>query len=132
MKPTLPALLLTLSFTAVVAAQDTRHVVEPTIPPVCTVLPAALHATANQLAEADENKLDTARIQKALDACGAGKAVELKPAGASNAFLSGPLELRDGVTLLLDKGVTLYASRNPKDFDTVPGGCGVSGADMHP
>ena len=40
--------------------------------------------------------------------------------------------MREGVTLLLDKGVTLYASRNPKDFDTVPGGCGISGPDSHP
>ncbi|HVG26166.1 MAG TPA: glycosyl hydrolase family 28 protein, partial [Acidobacteriaceae bacterium] len=52
--------------------------------------------------------------------------------GEKNAFLSGPLELREGVTLLVDKGVTLYASRNPKDFDTSPGGCGTSGPESRP
>ena len=113
-------------------AQDTRHIVEPTIPPACTALTANLHAANNALSEADESKLDTARIQSALDQCGAGKAVELKADGAHNAFLSGPLELREGVTLLLDKGITLYASRNPKDYDTVPGSCGTSGAQSRP
>ena len=108
-------------------AQDTRHVTEPVIPPSCKVLQADLQATNNALAEADEGKLDTQRIQSALDTCAPGKAVELRAAGGNNAFLSGPLELREGVTLLVDKGVTLYASRNPKDFDTVPGGCGTSG-----
>lgn len=113
-------------------AQDTRHVTEPVIPPSCTVLSANLHATNNALAEADETKLDTQRIQSALDSCTQGKAVELRPDGEHNAFLSGPLELREGVTLLIDKGVTLYASRNPKDFDVVPGGCGTSGPESRP
>jgi polygalacturonase len=67
-----------------------------------------------------------------MDSCEQGKAVELKPAGSANAFLSGPLQLRDGVTLLIDKGVTLYASRNPKDFDIVPGGCGTMGPESKP
>ena len=100
---------------------------EPVIPPSCTVLRADLKATNNALAEADESRLDTQRIQSALDTCPIGKAVELRADGEHNAFLSGPLELREGVTLLVDKGITLYASRNPKDFDVVPGGCGVSG-----
>lgn len=113
-------------------AQDTRHVTEPVIPPSCTVLKANLHASNNALAEQDETRLDTQRIQSALDACTPGKAVELRPDGEHNAFLSGPLELREGVTLLIDKGVTLYASRNPKDFDTVPGTCGTSGPASRP
>ncbi len=113
-------------------AQDTRQVSEPKIPASCVVLSAQLLATNNALAEADEAKLDTERIQKALDGCALGKAVELKADGDKNAFLSGPLELRSNVTLLLDKGVTLYASRNPKDYDTVPGGCGTSGTESRP
>lgn len=113
-------------------AQDTRHVTEPVIPPPCTVLRADLTATKNALAEADEGKLDTQRIQSALDSCAPGKAVELRADGGHNAFVSGPLELREGVTLLIDKGITLYASRNPKDFDTVPGGCGTSGPESRP
>jgi polygalacturonase len=113
-------------------AQDTRQVTEPKIPPSCTVLRAELHATNNALAEADEEKLDTLRIQKAMDKCAPGKAVELRSAGENNAFLSGPLQLREDVTLLIDKGVTLYASRNPKDYDVVPGSCGTSGPDSRP
>lgn len=114
------------------AAQDTRHVTEPRIPPACTVLKANLHATNNALAEADETRLDTQRIQAALDSCGPGKAVELARDGGPNAFLSGPIEMREGVTLLIDKGVTLYASRNPKDFETSPGTCGISGPEARP
>lgn len=113
-------------------AQDSRQVTEPKIPPPCTVLKSQLHATTNVLAEADETKLDTARIQSAMDSCGAGKAVELRADGERNAFLSGPLELRDGVTLLVDKGVTLYASRDPKEFETSPGTCGISGPESRP
>jgi polygalacturonase len=88
----------------------------------------------------DEDKLDTERIQRAIDECGAGKAVELSiytytnvqaDAGVFyNAFLTGPLDLREGVTLLLDKGVTLFASRDPKVFDMAKPGepqrCGTA------
>lgn len=119
-------------YTFAAAAQDTRHVTEPKIPPACTVLKANLHEANNALAGADETKLDTERIQSAMDHCGQGKAVELRGDGERNAFLSGPLELRDGVTLLIDKGVTLYASRNPKDFETSPGTCGISGPESRP
>ena len=83
------------------------------------------------LKEADEANADTARIQGAVDnfaaKCKPGQAVELA-AGVkgANAFLSGPLELKEGVTLLVDKGVTLFASRDPKDYDMpvqrMPGG----------
>jgi polygalacturonase len=123
-------------------AQDTRTVTEPKIPAVCTKLEARLNSTAGPFAldSADEDKLDTERIQKAIDGCGAGKAVEL--AGVfgpykgqpGNAFLAGPLELREGVTLLIDEGVTLYGSRDPKVYeypnpDAKPGDpiiCGTS------
>jgi len=106
-------------------AQDTRNVTEPVIPPSCTVLTAQLSSDHGSFADADEAKLDTARIQGAMDQCTKGHAVELKGDGGKNAFLSAPLELRAGVTLLVDKGVTLYASRNPRDYDLGPGTCGV-------
>lgn len=126
------ALALSIYCSWPIRAQDTRRVTEPVIPSSCTVLRADLHATNNALAESDETKLDTQRIQSALDTCSPGKAVELRANGERNAFLSGPLELREGVTLLIDKGVTLYASRNPRDFDVVSGGCGISGPDSRP
>ena len=47
------------------------------------------------LAYEDETKLDTERIQDALDRCPPGGAVVLKKASERlDAFLSGPLELR--------------------------------------
>jgi polygalacturonase len=94
--------------------QDLRKVSEPVIPQSCTVLTAARPSI-------DEDKPDTARIQEALDKCPAGQAVEL----SGKIFLAGPLQLRAGVTLLLDRGTTLYASRNPRDYDLTPGSCGI-------
>ena len=106
-------------------AQDTRTVTEPAIPAPCATLDARLSATGTVLAEADESRLDTVRIQQAIDGCASGKAVELKSGAGHNAFLSGPLELRRGVTLLVDAGAILLASRNPRDYDIEPGVCGT-------
>jgi polygalacturonase len=114
-------LILTLAAVCM-RAQDTRIVAEPAIPPSCKILLAALQPP---LAEADENKLDTARLQQALDQCPAAHAVALKADGPHNSFLTGPLQLRQGVTLLVDAGVTLLGSRNPRDYDVSPGSCGV-------
>ena len=105
-------------------AQDTRTVTEPVIPPSCTVLKAQLVSDKGSFADADEAKLDTARIQDAMDKCAKGNAVELAGDGAKNSFLSGPLQLRAGVILLVDKGVGLYASRDAKVFETAPDACG--------
>lgn len=124
---TLLALLPVAS--AMGVAQDTRHVTEPVIPPTCVVLKAQLKATNNALRDEDEQKLDTKRIQDAMDHCGEGTAVALVSDGANNAFLSGPLDLRAGVTLLVNKGVTLYASRDARLFDATPGTCGITGPD---
>jgi polygalacturonase len=112
-----------LAVTALAAgAQDTRNVTEPVIPPSCTVLEAKLPA---KLSDADEAKPDTLRIQDALAHCAAGKAVELKATGQSRAFLAGPLQLLAGVTLVVDGGAILYASRNPRDYDISLSSCGV-------
>lgn len=92
--------------------QDLRHVTEPVIPKSCVVL------TAGAM---DENQPDTARIQGALDKCPSGQAVEL----TGKVFFSGPLQLRAGVTLLVDGGTVLNASRNPRDYDVSPGSCGT-------
>jgi polygalacturonase len=118
-------------------AQDTRQVTEPTIPASCVQLPAQLRAMSDKLAEADESKLDTARIQGALDKCKPGMAVELKPSSGNNAFLTGPLEMRTGVTLLIDEGVTLFGSRDAKvyeskDANATPGLCGTIAAGAPP
>jgi polygalacturonase len=117
------ALFLLAMFAA--AAQDTRKVTEPVVPASCKTLLAGLSAQGTTLADADESKLDTRRIQDALDGCASGKAVVLKPDGARNAFLSGPLELRRGVTLVVDGGAILLASRDPRQYDIRPGVCGT-------
>ena len=39
----------------------------------------------------------------------------------NNAFLTGPIVIPTGVTLLVDPGVTLYFSRNAQDYDKVQG-----------
>lgn len=104
---------------AMLPAQDMRRVEEPVIPPVCFSVVARLSA-----ANLDETRPDTVRIQKALDGCGQGKAVELKAADGFDAFLSGPLQLRAGVTLLVERGAMLFGSRNPRDYDVAPGACG--------
>ncbi|HEX5344078.1 MAG TPA: pectinesterase family protein [Duganella sp.] len=89
-------------------AQDTRKVVEPTPPPACVVLTGG--------ASGD----DTARIQSAVDACPAGRAVRL-----SGSFVSGPLKLRSGVSLQIDEGAVLHASRNPSLYDRGGNTCGT-------
>ncbi len=114
-----------LSCAAAAAAQDSRTVTEPRIPRVCRTIRAALAPVDGGLSVDDEGKLDTARIQDAIDACAAGTAVELARDGARTAFVSGPLQLNKGSTLLVDGGVTLFASRNPRDFDVSPGACGL-------
>src|ERR1700722_7061294 len=74
-------------------AQDSRTVVEPVMPTICTPPDAQLNTSGRSLEEADEDKLDSARIQRALDACGNGQGVVLRTEGGANAFLSGALEL---------------------------------------
>lgn len=111
---------LVIALGASAFAQDRRVVREPSIPPSCSVL-------TPQSGDLDENRPDTVRIQKALDQCAAGHAVELKP----GTFLAGPLSLRRGVTLLIDSGAVLLASRNPRDYDLKPGSCGIVNQEGH-
>jgi polygalacturonase len=110
---------------ALMHAQDTRNVTEPEFPPVCSVLTAKHPAPGGVLSDASERMPDTARIQQAIDRCDSGKAVELKSSGDKSVFLSGPLLLRPGVTLLIDSSTALFASRDPRDYDITPGSCGV-------
>jgi polygalacturonase len=106
-------------------AQDSRTVTEPRVPRVCGTVRAALTPVAGGLAADDEAKPDTKRIQDAIDGCASGTAVELARDGSRSAFVSGPIQLKKGTTLLVDAGVTLFASRNPRDFDVRPGSCGL-------
>lgn len=112
-------------FLSHLAAQDTRTVIEPILPPVCAKVDAYLQTSGKTLAPADESRVDTARIQKAIDRCGKGRAVLLRVDENNNAFLSGPLELRPDVALIVGRGVTLFASRDPALFAVAPGSCGI-------
>ena len=108
-----------------IRAQDTRTVVEPKRPAACATLSAELSPLADTtLADGDETKLDTKRIQAAIDRCGPGRAVVLRAANAKRAFLSGPLVLARGVTLVVDTNAILFASRDAREFD-MDGRCGT-------
>jgi len=107
------------------AAQDTRTVTEPKIPPACVTLEANVASNHGIIAEADEQKLSTTRIQDAMDHCAHGQAVVLRAHGKKNVFITGPLTLRAGVTLVVEKNTALVASRDPRVYDLSPGACGI-------
>ena len=109
-----------------VATGDSRTVTEPSFPDVCAVLSADLTAVNDDIpasVDVTVTNPDGARIQAALNSCaGTGQAVELSvDGGSNNAFLTGPLSMPSGVTLLVDPGVVLFFSRNVQDYDKVAG-----------
>lgn len=117
--------MLALLFSGLILrAQDERHVTEPALPAACATLDAQLASAGRTLFAEDEKKLDTERIQQAIDHCKNG-GVYLNQKNENNAFLSGPLELKPNVTLVVSKGVTLYASRDARVFESGSGPCGV-------
>jgi polygalacturonase len=92
---------------------------EPKFPEaVCQTL------TANK-STPDERAPDTTAIQAALNACQGVGAVKLTSNGDKNAFLSGHLVV-NSVTLWIDRGTTLYASRDPANYQR-DGNCGRLG-----
>ena len=112
----LPACILLAAALQSAYAQDSRTVTEPVIPPSCAVLVAAPDVPG---------KDDTARIQSAIDHCTPGQAVRLSAYNEKQSFLSGPLSLRSGVSLLIDARTTLYASTNPALYDRGNHTCGT-------
>jgi polygalacturonase len=97
---------------------------EPTLPTtVCATLSATLSKNSGGLLDSAidappaASQPDAARIQAAINACPAGQAVKLVVGSqGENAFLSGPITLSGSVTLWIDSGVTLFASRKPSDY----------------
>lgn len=70
-------------------------------------------------ARGDGHTVDTAAIQRALDACGqAGGGVVRVPPGV---YLSQPLRLHSHTTLWLEPGAVLQSTREPRDFMEQPG-----------
>jgi polygalacturonase len=99
---------------------DSRGVVEPKYPPVCSVLSAQQVDSSLQ-----EGMPDTARVQAALNACAPGKAVEFSSSAAYNAFIIAPITLPPGVTMLVDPDVTIFGSIKYSDYscNTSSGWC---------
>jgi polygalacturonase len=119
--------VLSLAGMSAARAQDMRRITRPTVPPSCIVLRARLAAPHGALGVAAQQHTDTGRIQRALDHCPAGQAVELRADGDAHVFLSGPLALRSGVTLVIDADTLLAASTDPRLYDITPGSCGHLG-----
>ena len=90
-----------------------------------------LTASNGDVVDRDDAPIDTQRIQAAIDGCPSGSGVELRRTAGRDAFVSAPLELRAGVTLVIAAGATLYASRNPRDYDVEPVTCGRVDRDGH-
>jgi len=119
--------IVLLTLRTLLKAQDTRNVSEPTFPTSCIVLPARLSVRNGE--PSSETAFDTSRIQNALDNCAAGQAVELAASINNYGFLSQPINIPSGVKLLVDAGVTLFASRDPSDYQQGGGAtCGVVSA----
>lgn len=112
-------------------AQDSRTVTEPHIPPACVTLQAQIRAEHGVIALADERRLDTARIQQAIDHCAPGHGVVLRSTGDKQVFLTGPLRLRSGITLVVAANTVLAGSRDPRVYDLAPGSCGVVNEKWH-
>ncbi|MVT55550.1 polygalacturonase [Bradyrhizobium yuanmingense] len=89
-------------------AQDRRIVAEPVAPRTVCDRPVA------------SGKNDTANLQDAIDHCPVGEAVYL----TRGDFLSGPLEMKSGVTLWIGRGATLIAIAEPTAYDKGLGHCG--------
>ncbi len=105
----------------------------PAVTDACT-LSAQIRTTDtnnNWLPDESQTVADTVRIQNALNACKVVK-LQVDPAdGTLNAFVSGPLQI-NGSILWIDQGATLYASRDPNNYQahattTDPGDCGKAG-----
>ena len=99
------------------------------VPRPCAILNAHVSLRDEDVHRNLHVAIDTQRIQYALDGCNPGQAVVLQAQGQRNAFLAGPLIVPRGVTLYIDEGVTLLASRNPHDYDLSPGSCGAPKTD---
>jgi hypothetical protein len=108
----------------------------PEVPsdPSCTLIASRhvddQHWIPEESNDSANNDTDTARIQTALNNCAVVQ-LTTDSTGEMNAFVSGPLII-NGKILWVDKGATLFASRNPDYFQanataTSPGDCAKVG-----
>ncbi len=101
----------------------TSHTPKLAIALLLALIPASLHAQAkiffanNYGATPDGTTLNTAAIQKAIDAAAAANGtITLKP----GTYLTGSLFLKSGVTLDVPEGVTLIGSERLQDYPILP------------
>jgi len=127
-----PLALIPFALAATLHAQDTRTVTQPTIPSNCAAITGEITATADDLNSTANAHFDTSRIQSALNSCTSGHALELSigttyngVVGTYNAYQIQPITIPSGVTLVIDQGVTVFASINPRDYDVSSGSCGI-------
>ena len=78
---------------------------------------AADFSVAKHGAKGDGTTLDTASIQQTIDAAAGSGGTVTFPAGT---YLTGSIFVKSGVTLKVDKGVTLLGSQNIKDYPVMP------------
>ncbi len=115
------------STTVELTAKGACGVGDPTLPPeptLPTVAQTCMTLTSNKTFP-DESNLDSNQIQGALNNCKGKGAVRLVANGANNVFVTGSLVV-NSVTLWVDQGVTLYASRNRTLYQDT-GNCGLTG-----
>ncbi len=108
------------------SAQDKRTVTEPKLPQTCAIYAAPLSSTpldgpviGETASEQNaESNAETAILRDKLKQCGDGQAVELilGADNSRNAFLLNPINLPLGVSLIIDAGVTVYGSRDPRNY----------------
>jgi polygalacturonase len=104
---------------ASLATGDSRNVTQPAVPAVCASVGSTLATPGSRVFSSAQETTppDTSRLQSALNSCtGSGKAVALTASGSDNAFLSGPLTVGQGETLLVSPGATLFASANASQY----------------
>jgi polygalacturonase len=122
--------------------QDTRNVIEPSFPATCAVLQAPLASNADgpQVGPTEdeqnaESKAESDALKAALASCAKNQATQdqaveltLGSHQSHNAFLINPITLPDHISLIIDGGVTVYASRDPINYqDSTTATCGTIG-----
>jgi polygalacturonase len=119
---------------------DPRDVTQPALPATnCATLQAQLPGRTRVFSDADEaSPPDTTRIQAALDTCeGSGGSVLLTAGDhGDTSFLSSPLTVHSGEYLVIDAGVTVFATRDAAAYQQAGkatcGSIGSSGTGCNP
>lgn len=106
------------SFTVRAVGRDGKESVDSAAVSVKTIAAPPVVKITDFGAVADGSTLNTAAIQRAIDAVPAGGVLEI-PAGT---FVSGALQLKSNMTLQLDKGATLLGTERVDGYELQPNG----------